>query len=64
MTQHQDPGLAGLAIGQTFEGGDREVVRIVAVDPAMHFVEVEDPVGAMSVDTIEHFTSTHWLLAG
>ena len=57
-------GLGGLTIGQTFEDGDHEVVRVVAVDPAMHFVEAEDRIGVMIVDTIEHFRSTHFPLAG
>jgi hypothetical protein len=64
MTRSYHPGLGGLTIGQAFEDGDHDVVRVVAVDPAMHFVELESPVGAMSVDSIEHFTSTHWPLAG
>jgi len=64
MTCSPKPGLGGLTIGQSFEDDDHAVVRIVAVDPAMHFVEAESPVGTMLVDTIEHFTSTHWPLAG
>jgi len=64
MTRPDGTGLGGLTIGRAFEDGDHEVVRVVAIDPAMHFVEVESPVGAAFVDTIEHFTSTHWPLAG
>ena len=61
---HDDNRHTGLSIGQQFEGDDHAVVRIVAVDPGMHFVEAEDPSGELLVDSIEHFTATHWPLAG
>ena len=56
--------IAGMAIGEEFEDRDHSVVRVVAIDPEMHHVEAEDLTGAVLVDDIEHFTATHWPLAG
>jgi hypothetical protein len=53
-----------MAIGEEFEDRDHSVVRVVAIDPEMHHVEAEDLTGAVLVDDIEHFTATHWPLAG
>ena len=51
--------MAGLTIGQAFEDGEHAVVRVVGIDPEMHFVETEGDDGALLVDDIEHFTATH-----
>ncbi len=51
--------MAGLTIGQAFEDGEHTVVRVVGIDPEMHFVETEGDDGALLVDDIEHFTATH-----
>jgi hypothetical protein len=56
--------IAGMTIGEVFEDRDHSVVRVVAIDPEMHHVEAEDLTGAVLVDDIEHFTATHWPLAG
>jgi hypothetical protein len=56
--------IAGMTIGEVFEDCDHGVVRVVAIDPEMHHVEAEDLTGAVLVDDIEHFTATHWPLAG
>ena len=56
--------IAGLTIGEAFEDCNHAVVRVVAIDPEMHHVEAEDPSGTFLVDDIEHFTATHWPLAG
>jgi hypothetical protein len=53
-----------MTIGEVFEDCDHGVVRVVAIDPEMHHVEAEDLTGAVLVDDIEHFTATHWPLAG
>jgi hypothetical protein len=53
-----------MTIGEVFEDRDHSVVRVVAIDPEMHHVEAEDLTGAVLVDDIEHFTATHWPLAG
>lgn len=59
--------IAGLAIGQTWEDPELgQVMRVVAIDPDMHSMEAEDGAGAVVVDDILHFRSTHvqWPLAG
>jgi hypothetical protein len=56
--------IAGMTIGEVFEDCDHALVRVVAIDPDMHHVEAEGPTGAVLVDDIEHFTATHWPLAG
>ena len=54
----------GLGIGQCWRGRKRrDVCRVVAIDPALHFVEVEDAAGRVESDTIEHFLKTHYAAA-
>ena len=59
MPDGSEHEIGGLTIGQAFEDGDHTVVRVVGIDPEMHFVETEDDHGALLVDDIEHFTATH-----
>jgi hypothetical protein len=50
----------GLGIGQSWtDQACEEVCRVVAIDPALRLVEIEDQRGRLESDTIEHFLSTH-----
>jgi len=50
----------GLEIGQTWEDPTvGEILRVVAIDPELHSVEVEDFSGSVEFDNIEHFRATH-----
>jgi hypothetical protein len=59
MREPADHQFGGLAIGQAFEGSGHAVLRVVAIDPDLHFVEAEDLLGVLVVDDIEHFTANH-----
>ena len=50
--------IQGLAIGQAVTEPD-DGSRVVAIDPDLNTVEIEDSVGAILVDTIEHFLASH-----
>jgi hypothetical protein len=54
--------MGGLVIGQTWDDGSHGAVRVVAIDPHLHFVEAEDLAGDLVLDTIEHFTTTRHAL--
>ena len=50
--------IRGLLIGQAVSEPD-DGCRVVAIDPDLNTVEIEDSVGAVLVDTIEHFLASH-----
>jgi len=53
--------ISGLDIGQSWDDvPDGTVLRIVAVDPDLDFVEAEDASGVLVVDSIRHFLATHY----
>ena len=49
--------IAGLVIGETSRACDGGPYRVVAIDPYLNTVEVEDSTGALLVDTIDHFVA-------
>jgi hypothetical protein len=50
--------IQGLVIGQAVTEPD-DGCRVVAIDPDLNTVEIEDALGSVLVDTIEHFTASH-----
>jgi hypothetical protein len=50
--------IQGLVIGQAVTEPD-DGCRVVAIDPDLNTVEIEDSRGSVLVDTIEHFTASH-----
>jgi hypothetical protein len=52
------PAIRGLLIGQAVTDPD-EGFRVVAIDPDLDTVEIEDSRACVLVDTIEHFIATH-----
>jgi hypothetical protein len=48
----------GLLIGKGSHGPE-DGFRVVAIDPDLNTVEIEDSGGTVLVDTIEHFTASH-----
>jgi hypothetical protein len=46
--------MVGQAVTEPDDG-----FRVVAIDPDLSIVEIEDSAGAVLVDTIEHFTASH-----
>lgn len=58
--EHNDGGIAGLMIGQTWEDTTLgQVLRVVAIDPELESVEAEDVAGDLVLDNIGHFRATH-----
>jgi hypothetical protein len=54
----------GLGIGQRWRDSTQTIIlRVVAIDPALHVVEVEDASGHVERDNIDHFVHTHFALA-
>jgi hypothetical protein len=50
--------IQGLVIGQAVRDPD-DGYRVVAIDPDLDTVEIEDSRGSVQVDTIEHFIASH-----
>jgi hypothetical protein len=50
--------IRGLVIGQAVTDPD-EGFRVVAIDPDLNTVEVEDSGGMVLIDSIDHFTASH-----
>ena len=50
--------IRGLAIGQAVTDPD-DGFRVVAIDPDLNTVEIEDSGGTVLIDTIDHFTASH-----
>jgi hypothetical protein len=53
--------IRGLLIGQAVSEPD-DGCRVVAIDPDLNIVEIEDSLGSVLVDTIDHFTLSHPLV--
>jgi hypothetical protein len=50
--------IRGITIGQAVTDPD-DGFRVVAIDPDLNTVDIEDSGGTVVIDTIEHFTSSH-----
>jgi hypothetical protein len=50
--------IRGLVIGQAVADAD-DGFRVVAIDPDLNTVEIEDSGGTVLTDTIDHFTASH-----
>jgi hypothetical protein len=55
--------IRGIAIGQGVTEPD-DGFRVVAIDPDLNTVEIENSAGTVVSDTIEHFTASYPLLHG
>jgi hypothetical protein len=50
--------IQGIAVGQVVTEPD-DGRHVVAIDPDLDTVEIEDAAGSVVIDTIEHFTASH-----
>jgi hypothetical protein len=55
--------IRGLVIGQAVTDPD-DGFRVVAIDPDLDTVEIEDSGGTVQIDAIEHFSASHPLAPG